>query len=1026
MDGEAPSAFVQNLVAQAAQATAEAAGRSGTSPAAGLFGMAASGPYMGGVYGTGTRFASSSAAGSGYEGLAGRAVDPTARSTSPRFAPGFGASLPEEELLGGVGTGSPGMGGGTQRLDTSPVSPIFNRQRQTGGNGRPLTPILQRGAQTSSSSTSLARLDSSPVVWRRELETMESRLNAQISRMRDGTSNALQKTDKLREVALSRLEQKVANCEIAQSKLDRRLSEISGTLRGLSDEAQNHIRRADAVDARLWDFRHQLEAEFKQKFSENVLQFQEMASKCHINLAAGEDQYKRIHKDLKRLEGQLQECYSPDGVPLVQTLHSLQARLDALEDARAEAAAASLGAVGSDSQARNMLVHSAALPVEPPDTSRLWSLEQQLKDVEQKVERLNAEAHGETGWGVQLHEQNVRISALRSKLDGQDALCAALDSKFHRELEQRSEQLRKNIQDIANKVMETTERHEALDRSTQATTAALEELQMGRYLNTPPRMQVHNTAPGSPVRPIEASTDSGLGDELMQKLSAQVFALQEDLRNLESIVGSNERKERGAIAQLELEIQQLSDQFRPFSLDFASTMADRAKVEGGTAGDLELKQKIAERLQRQDEKMRGYEEVLSRVVAKVESFGAQPEVHDRGSGNERLWEEVALLKKQMPGVELIGRKTTELAELAQALGEVQRESSRRLEAQLLVPVAPDSMVPNGVGPPQGTLADEVRVLHTRVAANEDAIAAVARRVEELARPLLGAELAVPSGMAGMPLLALDEVTAAPGSELVAQELGGLFMRVEEGEQECAKLQEQLKARIGTMDQLLDKVAREVLGPDGAAVASRIAIAAGAVESISRQLPADGLRLCVLGGALFHDPACRQLAEAIAQRASRELGDQLVVITTAQQGVQESFVKSLSANVAVYNLVAAGESNSFGMGTDIPVGESLEERLVLLGQLGEVYITIEGGPVTAKEAKAVYARGAVVLPLIGWGGASAGMFDFPSGALRRPDFATQAQWDSLHDKSSPERTAEAVAEMLQTLVERRQRLHTIMP
>lgn len=128
------------------------------------------------------------------------------------------------------------------------------------------------------------------------------------------------------------------------------------------------------------------------------------------------------------------------------------------------------------------------------------------------------------------------------------------------------------------------------------------------------------------------------------------------------------------------------------------------------------------------------------------------------------------------------------------------------------------------------------------------------------------------------------------------------------------------------------------------------------------------------------------------------------------------MKNLNASVPVVNLVPKGEGSGFPYGQDIAAGENLEDRMVLLGQLGDVYLTVEGGPVVAKEAKAASARGAAILPLVSSGGASAGMFDFPASALRRPNFATEAQWQALRAPGNPQATAKAVVEMVSVLVQ----------
>eukprot|EP00747_Dinoflagellata_sp_TGD_P154548 gnl/TRDRNA2_/TRDRNA2_177506_c0_seq7.p1 gnl/TRDRNA2_/TRDRNA2_177506_c0~~gnl/TRDRNA2_/TRDRNA2_177506_c0_seq7.p1 ORF type:complete len:487 (-),score=102.06 gnl/TRDRNA2_/TRDRNA2_177506_c0_seq7:140-1381(-) len=117
------------------------------------------------------------------------------------------------------------------------------------------------------------------------------------------------------------------------------------------------------------------------------------------------------------------------------------------------------------------------------------------------------------------------------------------------------------------------------------------------------------------------------------------------------------------------------------------------------------------------------------------------------------------------------------------------------------------------------------------------------------------------------------------------------------------------------------------------------------------------------------------------------------------GVQETFAKHCIAGSRLYNLLPAGQQSNYGVGEDIHAGTNLDERMKIYGQLGDVYITFEGGPGVSKEANAAFARGVAVVPLIRTGGASGGMFDFPTGALKKPLFATDEQWQLLGSESS---------------------------
>ena len=59
---------------------------------------------------------------------------------------------------------------------------------------------------------------------------VEERLNAQINRVQ-------QQGDRLRDVALSRMEAKVSTVESLQPKFDRRMAELSGSVRRHSEQS---------------------------------------------------------------------------------------------------------------------------------------------------------------------------------------------------------------------------------------------------------------------------------------------------------------------------------------------------------------------------------------------------------------------------------------------------------------------------------------------------------------------------------------------------------------------------------------------------------------------------------------------------------------------------------------------------------------------------------------------------------------------------------------------------------------------
>jgi len=175
----------------------------------------------------------------------------------------------------------------------------------------------------------------------------------------------------------------------------------------------------------------------------------------------------------------------------------------------------------------------------------------------------------------------------------------------------------------------------------------------------------------------------------------------------------------------------------------------------------------------------------------------------------------------------------------------------------------------------------------------------------------------------------------------------------------------------------------------------------------------GLELCVciLGGTKIQEEETAALIRAIATRLPAALGERAAFVTGGMAGVQQLFAEHCGEASRLWHLLPEGEASGFSAGEDVGAGRDLDERKAIFGQLGDIYLTFEGGPGVAAEARAATERGAVVLPLARTGGASGGMFDFPKAALERPAFATDAQWALLqHTDGSVEDCMEAVLEL----------------
>eukprot|EP00913_Durusdinium_trenchii_P025178 g23637.t1 len=132
---------------------------------------------------------------------------------------------------------------------------------------------------------------------------VEERLSAQIARVQ-------QQGDRLREVALSRMDAKVSTVEALQPKFDRRMAELSGSVKGLSDEMQSQLRRVDQIDTKLWDWRHQIEEELRVRLVEVEQSLQQLGSAHRVAKAAAEDSAKKLSMRMLRLEARVLEAHS--------------------------------------------------------------------------------------------------------------------------------------------------------------------------------------------------------------------------------------------------------------------------------------------------------------------------------------------------------------------------------------------------------------------------------------------------------------------------------------------------------------------------------------------------------------------------------------------------------------------------------------------------------------------------------------------------------------------------------------------
>lgn len=175
---------------------------------------------------------------------------------------------------------------------------------------------------------------------------------------------------------------------------------------------------------------------------------------------------------------------------------------------------------------------------------------------------------------------------------------------------------------------------------------------------------------------------------------------------------------------------------------------------------------------------------------------------------------------------------------------------------------------------------------------------------------------------------------------------------------------------------------------------------------------NGMHICVLGSTSYRMAGSEALVAALGEELERSLPGVGSFVTGGMPGVQRTFAEHCGDGSKVWNLVLLGETSGYDVGQDIPCSSDAEARRVLLGKLGDAYVSVEGGPGTAQEARMATDRGAIVIPMIRSGGASAGAFNFPSALLEKPTFADPVDWALLSDEEAhPVASAQAVARLI---------------
>lgn len=190
------------------------------------------------------------------------------------------------------------------------------------------------------------------------------------------------------------------------------------------------------------------------------------------------------------------------------------------------------------------------------------------------------------------------------------------------------------------------------------------------------------------------------------------------------------------------------------------------------------------------------------------------------------------------------------------------------------------------------------------------------------------------------------------------------------------------------------------------------------EAVSRLRKELGrrVRIVILGSTTFNCPDSEDITKRVAGILCARCSSKATFITGGMPGVQKAFAESCTDQAHLWNIVAHGTVSGYGKGRDICAGQDNAQKRAVLGEIGDIYLCIEGGPGVAEEARHAHERKVCIIPVIRTGGASSGKFDFPTAALQKSPLATVEQWDLLTNKSAlAAQSAAAVAGVVENAI-----------
>jgi len=370
---------------------------------------------------------------------------------------------------------------------------------------------------------------------KRQVDGVEEKLTQQINRVQH-------QSDRLRDAAYARVDQKMSTMEALQPKFDRRLAELSGNYKGLSDEMQAQIKRVDQLDSRLWEWRHQLEEEMRSKLADIEQRQQEASSQIRLTTATNDDSIKRANQRLLRLERLVEERLSQHEDTGRDIMH-LHDRLSEVEAMRMH----------------ELPLLSAELPralrepseVVAADSTQLAVLENRLSEAYTKIDTYQQERHE---LHMRVQEQEERLTALRTVVDAKEERLGTLFNRVERmDMEHRFRDMQSQLQELHQTKSDHEGRFELLRNQIEGHQQVQDD--HGDYIR---RLQATpmTALSQSPAEPMPDQSDIGLGmapdltidvQECLRRLHESEAKLESIAQEVQAAKGENELGPRVAV-----------------------------------------------------------------------------------------------------------------------------------------------------------------------------------------------------------------------------------------------------------------------------------------------------------------------------------------------------------------------------------------------------------------------------------------------------------------------------------------------